>query len=553
MLRTRKEGKVKEPIPEKVKVKTLPPPMGGINSRDPLSRMPEHDAINLKNWIPTPGGATCRKGYRKWATLASGKQVRTLMHYFRPTDNIPSGQAFSTDITTVPGRFFAATDTEIRDVSDKGVDPVFKIALSGVTNAGYMSHTIFSNSAGTFLIACSELDGVHRYDGTSWYKYLPGDMSPAAANPQTFVFVLSWKKRLWFVQKDSCALWYLQTDAISGNATKLDVGPLFKKGGKIEYIANWTIDAGEGIDDLLVIVGTNGDVIIYKGSNPDSAATFGLQGQWSVGQIPKGRRAFCQLGGDLLILSSLGLFPVSYITRGGSGSLATEKDNYTDKIHTMISNDGAQSFNEFGWELHVVDREDILLMTVPDHGSTKVKQYAMSIGTNAWGTFEGLPAKTAWVASSYLFTADAVGSIYLSLVGDKDNVGLSNTGGIYIRGIVQWAYTPMDSPETFKSFKLARPLFTAEREPGVNIAMSVDFQEIIVQYPSMPTLATDQSLWGVAVWDRNVWVGGTVQMAEWMDAAEYGRFGSVVMATEALGGSTFCTSVAIMAEVGGVL
>jgi hypothetical protein len=69
----------------------------------------------------------------------------------------------------------------------------------------------------------------------------------------------------------------------------------------------------------------------------------------------------------------------------------------------------------------------------------------------------------------------------------------------------------------------------------------------------MPTLATDQSLWGVAVWDRNVWVGGTVQMAEWMDAAEYGRFGSVVMATEALGGSTFCTSVAIMAEVGGVL
>lgn len=515
-------------------IASVPAPIGGLNARDSLASMPPMDAFGLVNWIPQQYGLAARKGYSEWATNL-GAAVNTVMNWFGPATTIPTTANFQIAPTTLPGKVFAATDTAIYDITTQTSAPASVQALSGAAQAGTFSSTNFANSAGGWLLACSETDGYFTYDGAAWLKITLGGGANqvSVVDPTTFCAVAIWKRRAWFAVKNTAKVCYLPVDSLYGAAASLDLGPLLKHGGSVAWIANWTIDAGEGIDDFLVIAGENGDIIIYKGTDPASSTTFSLQGVWYSGEVPKGRKGFTTFGGDLVLISNLGILPISYITRGGSGTLSAGDGNYTSKIQQLFSVDISTTFNFFGWEMLVCARENLLIVTVPNTQVGVYVQYVLNVANNQWTLFQDMPMSCVKSVANWPMFGTADGRVMIAFTNFTDNNLISGTVGNSIRGLVQPAYNYFQKEGGIsqnKHFLMIRPNFLSEKRPGYAVQMNVDFKGGIPT--GIPVVGTATgALWDVAKWDQALWGGGTNVYKEWQSVTGVGFAGQASFIT----------------------
>lgn len=532
-------------------VVTKPAPTGGLNARDALSAMPETDAVELINWIPDAYGLRSRRGYSEWATGLGG-EVKSVLTYFSPTDTFPS--TVLSDPTQMPGKLFAATDDDIFDVTTKGAGPSSSKTLSGNDNAGWLSSCMVTNVAGSFLCVASEADGYFFYNGTAWVTPTMGGGAGQIANvdPADICFVMNWKRRLWMVEKDSTRVWYLPTDSITGTATGLDFGPLFANGGHLSYLARWTIDAGEGIDDFLVVVSSNGDVLVYKGTDPSSVTTFQLVGSWSIGQIPVGRRAFCQYGGDLLLISAEGVFPLSYVTRGGAGLLVATSKEYSSKIRARIGPVLRSSFTSRGWQAAVHPGERLLLVTVPTAARHRNAQYAMNTTLNEWCMFQDIPINCVGTSAGYMLAGTEDGRVLLLFSANLDDIALDGSGGNGIYGVIQPAYSNFQTPALQKLMLMIRPHFLAAARPGVAVTVVTDYSrsqgQVYPMYSEDSSARFDVSLWNQARWGS---VDGT-PFSEWVGVGGVGSAAAALLFT-GCGGDTVLTAIDYMYQVGGPL
>lgn len=513
-------------------------PVGGLNVRDALNAMPPNDAVSLVNWIPQQYGVRSRKGYSEWAT-GLGLQVQTIMAYLPDRANVGDF------------KLFAATDAAIYDVTLSTASPAVSLALSGASEVGRFSHLMMANSAGNFLVTCSHEGGYRYYNGTTWTTPTSGGGAGqvAGVNPANLCFVASWKRRLWFIERGTANAWYAPTDSLTGTFAKLDLGPFMKHGGSLAFIATWTIDAGEGIDDFIVFVGERGDILIYKGTNPASASDFALQGAWYIGQVPVGRRGFCTYGGDLLILSEMGLQPLSYVTRGGQSLFRTSAVDYLSKIQPRLTELVSELGNQLGWELILHPKENLLLILKPQGGFASFEQFAMYTNTNAWTLLDAMPMYTGFVANNEFYFGSIDERVLLGFSGFFDNVLLGQTTGNGIEGIIQPAYSYFGQPGKQKIWSMVRPTFLATDRPSVLVQMLSDYKTYV---PSgSPVYGTiDGSLWDTALWDAGVWGGALNVYDDWRAVQAYGYAGSLVLDTVSIG-DTFLASIDYIIEPGG--
>lgn len=540
-------------FPSTQKIKSVPAPIGGLNASDNIAQMPPTDAVVLVNWVPDVLGVRCRKGYREWATnFPSGLQVSSIFGYISSSTVFPGG-AFISDPTAMPGTLFAATDAGIYDITSRTSSPTLSQALSGLENAGWFSTVQMVTAGGQFLLACSETDGYFTFDGTSWVKRTSGVGAGQinGVDPANLVFTATFKRRAWFVERNSTKAWYLPVDSIAGIASAFDFGPQFKRGGHLAYLANWTIDAGEGIDDFLVAVSSNGDVAIYKGTDPAGAATFSLVGTWFVGQIPVGRRAFVQYGGDLVLFSAEGVYPVSMITRGGAEFLSASGREYTSKIRPLIGGDLRDSFTSRGWQAYVHPSERLMVVNVPNYGSVRNKQFAMSTSVNQWTQFDGIPIISIGGTAGYAFGGSRDGKVYLLFNGYFDNVLFGASTGQGIAGAIVPAYSYFDQPGQTAHFLMVRPTFLSVDTPNYLVGVSVNFSA--TQPTGAPTFnVSSSSTWDTSLWNSAIWGGAQKVFADWVSVGAIGFAGAASLSTVCVGDTTL-TSIEYMYASGGPL
>ena len=511
---------------------SLPAPIGGLNVRDSLALMPANDALVLTNWVAQQYGVRARKGYSEWAINLTGGEVKTVMPYL-PDRSVPASD-----------KIFAATDTNIYDVTSSTNAPPVSAVLSGGSDAGRFSFVSMSNSAGSFLLAASHAGGYRYWDGAAWQTPVL-----VGLNNSDVVYVTTWKRRVWFVKKSTSEVYYGGLDAVTGTWTKFDLGPFLMHGGKIACIATWSIDAGEGIDDLLVFVGENGDVLIYKGTDPTSATTFEKVGSWYVGRLPVGKRCVQVLGGDLLILSEMGLQPLSYVTRGGQSLLRASSVDYLGKIQPRLAELMGTLADQTGWDLILFPRENYLMVSKPLGGFSAYEQYTLYTNTNKWSLFQGVPMTCGAVADNAFYFGTSDGKVCLGFSGYFDAVAYGATSGNSIVGQIQTAYNYFGSPGQNKQFLMIRPNFLAADRPGVFAQVTVDFETALAT--GTPTTGVPSgSLWDVALWDSGVWGGNLLSFADWLTVNAIGMAGSAVLDTAVLG-DTVLASIDWMIEKGG--
>lgn len=552
MVRRKKEPKTKEIIATTISV---PAPSGGLNFRDGMAAMPATDAVLLENWIPDQGGIRCRKGYAEWAiNLPGSASVGGILPYFAPTNAFPGG-AFLTTPTAMPGKLFASIDAGIYDITSSTNAPALAQALSGTANAGWTNSTIMSNAAGTFMLVCSEVDGYYTYDGAAWVKVTLGGGATQVSviDPLTFVQVIIHKRRAWFVRQNSAKAAYLAADALYGAAANFDFGPVFKHGGQLSYLATWTIDAGDGVDDFLVAVSSNGDVAVYKGTDPAAAATWALVGTWFIGQVPVGRRGSTQFGGDLVLVGADGVYPISYVTRGGADFLVASSKEYTSKIKPAIGADIRQSFTERGWQMQLHPSERILLVNVADFGSSSRKQYAMGTSLNSWCTFSSIPVYSLGFTAGYMFGGTKDGRVLLLFNGYYDAVAYGASSGNAIEGRIIPAFSSFGTPAMEKQFLLVRPVFLSQQEPVIACDIAVNYAIGSTPAGGLPAAAVTGALWGSGLWGTALWSTTLNKVfSEWFAAGDCGFAGTATIATQALGDTTL-SQIDYSMQVGGLL
>jgi hypothetical protein len=577
---------------------SLPSPIGGWNARDSLAEMQPLDAVQMVNFFPTPTDVTMRKGYTKSSIGISGA-VNALMSYSSPsgttlfasTDSIiydastptatvsltgiTSGKWIHSMLTTAGGSFMPAVNGEdpmvVYDGTlwSKSATTDTAQTISSITRGGTgnltatlttaVAHGLVTGNTVTVAGAVpAEFNGAYRITvtGPTTFTYVmatapSGDASTVGTytvkyyvtglNSNQFATVNLFKERLYFVQKNSLSFWYLPVDSINGAVSEFPLGGIFKRGGYLQAMGTWTIDAGYGVDDLAAFITSNGEVAVYKGSDPSDPADWALVGLWNVGQTFT-RKCVFKFGGDMLLLTEDGLVPLS------AGLQSTRLDprvNLTDKIFFAVSQAAAAYANNFGWQMNYFAKNNMLILNVPVTGGSE--QYVMHNITKSWARFTNINANCWEMSGDNMFFGGVgyVGKFYDTYAD----------AGTNIRAFTQQAYSYFDRRGQLKRFTLVRPILQTDNGvPNVLCGISVDFDTIdLTTQISFNPVIDPIGLWDVDVWDNANFGGGLITTKIWQGVTGLGYAGSISMNVVSQGIEFHWASTDYVMESGGVL
>jgi hypothetical protein len=365
------------------------------------------------------------------------------------------------------------------------------VGAAVVTGMGsaYWQYVNNATAGGNFLNAVNGQDAPRLYNGSVWSTTAITGVTQA-----NLVHVNLFKNRLWFVEKNTLKAWYLGTNAIAGAASEFNLQSIAKKGGYLMAMGTWTIDAGEGVDDYAVFITSQGEVIVYNGTDPASADTWALKGVWQLG-APLGRRCVLKYSGDLLLACYDGVQPMS---KALQSSRVNPRVGLTDKIQGAMSEVAGLYGDVSGWQLDFCPKDSRILLSIPVALGSQM-QFAMNTITGAWCKFTGVYAN-CWEQFDNMSYLGGDGFVGLFWDGTKDDT-------IPITGSVLQAFNTFGNPGFNKRWTLAQLIFSASGPPTLSAGVNVDYDPTMINSPVdfSPVVYGE---WDSGIWDQSTWGGG---------------------------------------------
>ena len=505
---------------------TLPAPTLGWNARDALANMAAQDAVQLENMFPSPTSVQVRYGYTKYFYGFTG-QCETVMQYGGASDN----QLFA----VAGGKIYSATAGGTAGAA----------VVTGLTNSRfqYVNNT---TAGGDYIQCVNGADKMQVYDGTNWHK--DGDGAPydvTGVNTATCSGINLSHNRVWLIENASLKAWYLPTGAIGGAANALDLSSFADRGGYLQAIMTWTMDAGYGMDDMTAFITSNGQILVYRGTDPSSAATWSLIGIFWVGS-PIGRRCFIKFAGDLLLITQDGVISMAASLQS---SRVNPKAALSNKIQYAISQAISSYGSNFGWQLMQFPRENMLILNVPFQEGQNQQQFVMSTikrgnGDWAWCNFTG------WAANCWELYRDDVyfggnGFIGKAWNGLDDNGAAINANGLQ-------AFNDFGNDRVQKRFTMMRPILQSNGVPFIYAQMNIDFD---LSDPTAPLsfATTNYATWNSSLWDTAVWGTDLSVLKNWQGCSGIGYWAAPRMKIAAKGIQTEWVNTTVVMEAGGIL
>lgn len=491
---------------EVVNFRTVPAPVGGWNARDSKAAMRPEDALELENWYPRELDVVIRGGEADHVTGFAARP-RTLALHTPPTGS---------------NKMFAVTDAGIFDATSAGAVGASVLART----EGYHQWTQMGVSGGHFLMLFNGVDKPAYFDGTTWTA-VDGASTPAITGLTTTTIVSGhvFKRRLFFIQGAKLSFWYLPVDVVGGAAVEFPLGPVAQKGGFLMAMGAWTFDSGSGPDDFAVFVTSEGEVIVYQGTDPGSASAWALVGVYQLGAKPLGRKCLIKYGGDLVLITEFGVLPLGDLIRTKSVDF---KLALTDRISPAFVAQARDSGGIEGWEGLIYPGQNAFIFNVPRVADTTFDQYVMNTITKRWCKFTGWNA-SAWV----LFNKE----VYFA---DSTRVAKAWTGrsddGNQIIAQAQSAFNYFNNRKEEKEWEIVRPILETDGPLTFSLGLAIDFE-------NPPQLATaiysvvEGARWDVDLWDVGMWGSGlSIQKEPQTPGAEMGLCASTILrvATAAL-------------------
>ena len=575
----------------------LPAPWRGLNARDRQEEAKPGYASILDNFYPGDGEVTLRKGWASHATGLPSAAVETLMEYstgstqklFAAVDDdiydVTSAGAVSdpevtgltnsrwshTMFATTGGQFLTAVNgaDDLHRYDGSNWYPVYATNLYSIdydaeTGAFTVGETLTGGTSGATGTIVKVID--NGTTGTLWINNVSGlsftdnetitDSSTGSADAdgvETLLTtaltgiattsldqVVAHKSRLWFVEKNSLSAWYLGTLAISGAATEFPIAALCKRGGYLVACSGWSVDTGDGADDFFVFLTSEGECLVYAGTDPSSASTWALKGIYQTDR-PIGRRCLLKFGADLLILTESGVVSVSALL-GATSRWA--------QISELVRPDFlAQSLSygsSFGWQMIHYRRRGWLIVNAPSAAGAY-----MQFGYNSqikppdgWFTMSNQNGSCWGELDGDLYFGGA-GTVY------KADTGVSDDGDEII-GDVLWAWSSFGTGAQ-KRFTLARPHMRCDVAPSPQLDMRVDYDDAQpTSSPTITSLATGAD-WDTADWDVAEWGGSLSVYSQWAGVTGLGYVGGPRLKIKTSTAEFAVIRAEVVFETGGIL
>jgi len=450
-------------------------------------------AVILDNWFPETEKIRLRPDHTSHATGLGGP-VESLIPY-----NKADGTA----------QLFGAANGNIFNVSSSGA--VGGAVVAGMTNDRWQHQQIDNDAGGEFLFLCNGDDAPRQYDGTTWTT--SAATGPTMAN---LIWCQKHQQRLWFGEKASLSGWYLGFNAISGTALEFNFAGVARRGGFIMAMGSWTRDGGAGPDDLAVFLTSEGEAIVYQGTNPASASTWAIVGVFDIGR-PIGRRCMIKAGADLIMVTEDGF--VSAATILSLDRSVAEAVAISRQINDAVNESVRVNGTRFGWQPLLYPKGQMLIFNIPQ-SSTVSHQYVFNTLTQAPCRFKGINALCWGLLEDTAFLGDSDGVVH------KFDTGAKTDNGSAIDADVLPAFNYFGSMGRDKAFKLVEPIFESDGNPNAALDLNLDFQ---VKAPSGTPVAspTTSATWGVSKWGSGLWGTSEQIFKGWRGVRGIGRAASL--------------------------
>lgn len=469
-------------------VHSYPSPVGGWNARDALAQMKETDAVVLDNWHPNTSYCEIRGGYIDHATGMTGNG-KTLAVY---------------NAMTGTNTMFCTTVSGTYNVTSSGA---VGASVAARTN-GKHQWVMFGDGSSNWLIMCNGVDKPLYYDGTAWTA-VDASTTPAltGVTSSNLISVNVFKGRLFFIENNTLYFWYLAAGVAGGALTKFDLAGEFQRGGYLMAMATWTRDAGNGQDDVAAFISSEGEVAVYQGNNPSVAANWAKIGSYFIGR-PLGRRCVRQFGGDVVILTQNGTFPLSAALQSAAIDYKMALSFKIEKAFT----DSARTYGStFGWSATVYPAQSALIVNIPIVEGGTHYQYVMNTITKAWCRFIG------WDAEDFVVMG---GELYFT-TGTKTCKAwtgfVDGTSDIVAYGKQAFSYF---GSNVIKKFKMYRPVLSVNGNLSFLTDIDVDFKDTTINGVATYSV-TSGALWDSANWDEGLWAADLEIARQWTSPDEW--------------------------------
>lgn len=460
---------------------TLGAPTGGLNGRDSFTSMPAKDAFQLDNWFPYNTSVDTRGGCQDYATGLPGP-VESLEIY--------TGAAGA--------KMLAFSNGGIYDVTAGGA---VGAALATGKASSKMQSCMFSNAGSQFLLLYSGADQPMYYDGTTLSL---ATITGITGSQNTLYAPAVFKGRVYFAQQGQLGFYYLAPGAIQGAASYFDLAQQSLRGGAMAAIVSFSgADMGTGPADYAVFVTTEGEYIMYAGTDPSNASNWQLVGRY-VGPPPIGKKGWFRFRSDVYFITAEGILSFTQIRQ-----LSDDGENIqylTSKLGRLFDDLTNNFTATHGWCAIIYPRGNAIYVNMP---MTAVEtgqycQYVMNTNSNAWCRYLNWNALTWALFNQTPYYGTADGRVVQADTGTMDN-------GSPISAVARQAWNTFDDNNGMgnadKQFHFASFAMSADGAPALGCSLNVNFEDDQPAYTT--TIAPGiGGIWDVATWDVDIW-GGT--------------------------------------------
>ena len=505
------------------KTTSVPAPVMGWNAKDSLANMDALFAVETDNFFGQTTDVRVRRGWEDHVT-GVGQQVESLMPYNSQDGTIT---------------LFGAANDSFYNFTSAGA--VGGAVVGSLSNARWQ-HVNFTNSAGNSYLCCfNGADSPQYWDGSSWTA-ITGVSTPSISGITTSDILTAtvFKRRMYLILNNSLSLYYLPIDSVGGTVARTRLDGYFSKGGYIVSADTWTLDAGEGADDHLVVVSSEGQIAVFTGTNPSSSSSWALMGIWNLG-APIGTRCLMKYGGDLLFMGIQGLFPLA---KALQSSQVDPEIALTDKISRAFTEASENYKSNFGWSISFFPQGNQVLVNIPVVEGTGQEQYVMNTITNSWWRFTGI-SSNCWCVCDGSFFFGGNG-----FVGQFGEVFADNNEDI--RTNMKQAFSYLGAKGRVKKVNSVRPNLLANGTPTVSMGISVDFGDEQNQ-TALSFTATPSGTWDTSTWDSGTWGGTVAPFYDWQTVSAIGTAVSLRMTTVTNGLDVRHTATDYVYENGGII
>lgn len=494
----------------------LPPPVGGWNTRDSLDAMDEDDAVILDNWWPGFGSCSTRYGSADYADTLGGS-VKMLAEF-----NAGSNR-----------KFIAGAGGKIWDISASGAG--VSLAM-GFTSDAWETAQFDDAAGGARMGLVNGSDAPQTYNGAAIAAMVVSGPGLTVANLNG---IHIYKGRSYFWDDRTQDFWYSATNALGGVLAKFPLGRVQNTGGNITGMGTWSRDSGDGMEDLAVFFLSSGDVLVYDGDDPSSAAAWQLTERYSIG-APISKRGIRKIGGDLVLVTKAGYLTLNSVV--AEGRVNEQRAALSSKIRgAALSATQAYAAN-FGWQVHHYPAKNMLLVNVPITG-TLYQQHAMNTETRAWCRFTGMNSVCWALYNDSLYFGKSDGTVKKADTGRSDS-----SAPIVFDGQRAWNY--LDDRRRTKRITGMREIVRFTSDVTYYTGANCDFKQVLT--PTAQSLDFGgSSPWDTSPWDTSFWSEEVSTAWNWISVSDSGfNVSSRIQANSATAGIEWL-STAFLVEYGG--